>query len=134
VGLAKAIEIAYKELNEHKNHIGHLKQYMKQRLESLFPEIIFNGDSASEESLYTVLNATFPPHENADMFLFLLDLQGVCASGGSACSSGANKGSHVLSSINALRTGQASVRFSFGRYNTLKEIDDATEIIKKIMQ
>lgn len=134
VGLAKALEISYRELIEHKNHISHLKQYMKQRLEILFPEIIFNGDSASEESLYTVLNVTFPPHENADMFLFLLDLQGVCASGGSACSSGANKGSHVLSSINALRTGQASVRFSFGRYNTLKELDDTIEIIKKIMQ
>jgi cysteine desulfurase len=134
VGLAKAVEIAYAELQEHAAHISKMKQYMKNGLRSLFPDIQFNGDSASEESLYTVLNVTFPAHENADMFLFLLDLNGICASGGSACSSGATKGSHVLTAINALRAGQASVRFSFGRYTMKEEIDEALSIIKKLMQ
>ena len=134
VGLAKALQLAYADLYEHRNHISSLKHYMKNKMQMLFPSIVFNGDSASEDSLYTVLNVTFPPHENADMFLFLLDLKGICASGGSACSSGANKGSHVLSAINALRTGQASVRFSFGRYNTQQEVDEALKIIQEIMQ
>jgi len=134
VGLAKAIELAYSELSEHRAHIGTLKQYMKNKLQILFPSIIFNGNSASEDSLYTVLNVTFPAHENSDMFLFLLDLKGICASGGSACSSGATKGSHVLSAINALRSGQASVRFSFGRYTTQEDVDQALQIIEATMK
>lgn len=132
--MAKAIELAYSELSEHQAYIGKLKQYMKNKLQILFPSIIFNGNSASEDSLYTVLNATFPPHENADMFLFLLDLKGICASGGSACSSGATKGSHVLSAIDALRPGQASVRFSFGRYTTQEDVDQALQIIEATMK
>ncbi len=134
VGLAKAVELAYAELQEHAAHISTMKQHMKKGLQSLFPNIQFNGDSASEDSLYTVLNVNFPAHENADMFLFLLDLNGICASGGSACSSGATKGSHVLTAINALRAGQASVRFSFGRYTSKQEIDEALSIIKNLMQ
>ena len=134
VGLAKAIELGFGELEQHQNHIRGLKLYMRDQLKLVFPEIIFNGDSASESSLYTVLNVTFPPHENGDMFLFLLDLEGICASGGSACSSGATKGSHVLSAIDALKPGQASVRFSFGRYNQKSDIDDTIEILKKLMK
>lgn len=134
VGLAKAVELAYSDLHHHAAHISQMKQLMKDGLLKLFPSIIFNGDSASTESLYTVLNTTFPAHENADMFLFLLDLKGICASGGSACSSGATKGSHVLGAINALRTGQASVRFSFGRYTTQEEVEEALSIIQMLMQ
>jgi cysteine desulfurase len=133
VGLAKAIELAYSHLSEHQVHIQNLKQYMRSNLQMLFPSIVFNGCSASEDSLYTVLNVTFPPHENADMFLFLLDLKGICASGGSACSSGATKGSHVLSAIDALQPGQASVRFSFSRYTSQRDVDEALKIIKEIM-
>lgn len=134
VGLAKAIELAYAELEDHQQHISSMKQYMRERLEKSFPGIVFNGNSASTESLYTVLNCTFPAHSNSDMFLFLMDLEGICASGGSACSSGATKGSHVLTAINALRPGQASVRFSFGRYTTKEEIDETMVILEKLMK
>jgi cysteine desulfurase len=134
VGMAQALDLCYAELEEHQQHISGLKQYMRKSLELHVPGIVFNGNSASEDSLYTVLNVTFPAHPRSDMYLFLLDLDGVCASGGSACSSGATKGSHVLSAIDALRPGQASVRFSFGRYTTRQDIDDAMEIIKKLLK
>lgn len=132
VGLGKAIELAYSDLEEHQNHVSQLKQYMKARLEEEIPGIEFNGDSASENSLYTVLNATFPPTSNFDMMLFLLDLEGVACSGGSACSSGATKGSHVLDAIHALKDGRASLRFSFSRFTTKDEIDFAISKIREL--
>jgi len=73
-----------------------------------------------------------PPTSNSDMLLFLLDLEGVACSGGSACSSGASKGSHVLDSIGALKPRCASIRFSFSRLNTKEEIDFALEKIKSV--
>ncbi len=132
VGLGKAIELAYSHLSEHQAHIRSLKSYMIQRLKEEVPGIDFNGDSASPESLYTVLNVTFPPTENSDMMLFLLDLEGIACSGGSACSSGATKGSHVLDAINAIKPGRASLRFSFSRYTTKEEIDYALIKIKEL--
>lgn len=132
VGLGKAIELAYHNLEEHQAHVSGLKQYMRNELLSAIPGIEFNGDSASEESLYTVLNVTFPPSPNFDMLLFLLDLEGVACSGGSACSSGASKGSHVLDAIGALKEGRASLRFSFSRFTTKEEIDFALLKIKEL--
>ena len=130
VGMAKALDSCYSELTEHQQYISNLKQHMAERLESSVPGIIFNGQSRSRNSLYTVLNVTFPPTPNSDMLLFLLDLEGVACSGGSACSSGATKGSHVLDAIGALKTGAASIRFSFSRLNTFEEIDYALEKVK----
>jgi cysteine desulfurase len=132
VGLGKAIELAYADVEEHQNHVSELKQYMRSRLELEIPGIVFNGDSASENSLYTVLNATFPPTANFDMMLFLLDLEGVACSGGSACSSGATKGSHVLDAIGALKEGRASLRFSFSRFTTKDEIDFALSKLREL--
>jgi len=134
VGISKALELANEHIEEHAAHISGLKQYMIARLKEEVPGISFNGDSESKDSLYTVLSTTFPPTSNSDMMLFLLDLEGVAASGGSACSSGATKGSHVLDAINALKTGCASIRFSFGRYTTKEEIDFTIEKIKQLVQ
>jgi len=132
VGMAKALEVCYRDLEEHQQHIRSLKEYMASEMEQAFPDIIFNGDSRNKESLYTVLNVTFPETKNADMLLFLLDLEGVACSGGSACSSGATKGSHVLDAIGALRSGRASIRFSFSRMTTKDEIDFALVKIKEL--
>ncbi|MFM7721974.1 MAG: aminotransferase class V-fold PLP-dependent enzyme, partial [Bacteroidota bacterium] len=96
--------------------------------------IRFNGKSEDIDSLYTVLSCTFPPTNNSDMFLFLLDLEGIVASGGSACSSAATKGSHVLDAIQALKIKQPAVRFSFSRYTTKAEIDYAVEKAKTIYE
>ena len=125
VGLAKALEIAYRDMDEHQRHVTALKERMIARLRELIPGIAFNGESADlSRSLYTVLNVSLPPSDAGGMVLFSLDLAGISASGGSACSSGAAAGSHV---INALYPGtdRTAVRFSFSKRNTLEEIDMA---------
>lgn len=127
IGLAKALEIAYRNLEEHRNHINGLKARMIGRLRENIPGVDFHGNSADlNQSLYTVLNVCLPESDENEMVLFNLDLQGISASGGSACSSGATSGSHVLG---ALYPGskRGAVRFSFSKYNTTEEIDYAVD-------
>ncbi len=132
VGMAKALELAYQDLEEHASHIQGIKNYMMQQLAGKIPGLVFNGNCQSPESLYTVVNITLPENPNADMLLFLLDLEGIACSGGSACSSGAAKGSHVLDAIGALKTGSASTRFSFSRYTTQADIDFAVSKLAEL--
>jgi cysteine desulfurase len=122
VGLAKALEMAYADMEQHRQHIQGLKSYMKDQLIEAIPGIKFNGETDEDKSLYTVLNVSFPETDMADMLLFNLDIAGISASGGSACSSGTDIGSHVLTGIGASST-RPSVRFSFSKYNTKDEID-----------
>jgi cysteine desulfurase len=122
VGLAKALEICNNEMEEHQQHIMGLKDYMKQSLLNAIPGVEFNGETDHAKSLYTVLNCRFPNHPDAEMVLFNLDILGIAASGGSACSSGSNQGSHVLRGL-GIEMERPSVRFSFSKYNTKEEID-----------
>ncbi len=122
VGLAKALEMAYADMEQHRQHIQGLKSYMKDQLIEAIPGVKFNGETDEDKSLYTVLNVSFPETDMADMLLFNLDIAGISASGGSACSSGTDIGSHVLTGIGASST-RPSVRFSFSKYNTKDEID-----------
>ena len=131
VGLAKALELAYEELSEHQTHIQGLKSYMIKSLKEAVPGVAFNGNSESEDSLYTVLSVCFPSSDMDEMFLYHLDIEGVSVSGGSACSSGSNTGSHVLRAINS-PMDRPSVRFSFSRFNTKADVDRAVEIVSKI--
>lgn len=133
VGLAKAMELAYEDVLGHQKHVQELKTYMIDQLKSLFPDIVFHGEIDPEKSLYTVLNVCFPKTEKSGLLLFTLDLKGVAASGGSACSSGAVKGSHVLEGIEA-DISRPNVRFSFSRYTNKEEIDFALEQIKVIFE
>jgi cysteine desulfurase len=128
VGLAKALELAYTYMDEHSTHILGLKNYMIEKLKESIEGVEFNGSSA-EDSLYTVLNVKFPKHKNAEMLLFNLDIAGIAASGGSACSSGSEQGSHVLRGIHS-ESDRPSVRFSFSKYNTKAEIDYTLEKLK----
>jgi cysteine desulfurase len=133
VGLTKALSLAYEDMEAHDKHMRGLKAHMKNRLLKEIPGVQFNGLSGDiENSLYTVLSVSFPPHEDNDMLLFHLDIHGISASGGSACSSGSMQGSHVLAAIGA-DPSRASVRFSFGRFNTLSEIDKAVDAVKEIV-
>lgn len=132
VGLAKALEITYAELDEHQTYIQGLKSYMQEQLLSNIPGIGFNGDVDSNHSLYTVLNVSFPASEMGEMLLFSLDISGISASGGSACSSGSNVGSHVLTAIGS-PSDRAAVRFSFCKYNTKEEIDIVVEKLKELV-
>ncbi len=131
VGLTKALELAYEDVSGHQKEIQGIKSYMINRLRETIPGIHFNGDSESEDSLYTVLNVCFPATDIDEMFLYNLDIQGISASGGSACSSGSNIGSHVLSGIGA-SADRPSVRFSFGRFNSMEDVDIAISVLEKI--
>ena len=130
-GLAKALELSYQDMEVHHKHIQGLKAYMMEGLKNAIPTISFNGETEPSKSLYTVLNVCFPKMEMADMLLFNLDISGISASGGSACSSGSNIGSHVLTAIGA-DPEKPSIRFSFSKYNTKEEVDIVIEKLKEI--
>ncbi len=126
VAMAAALKKCYGSFEQKTAHLWNLKQRMQQGLERMVTGVQFNGAIEPGKSIPTVLNVAFPSDEEESMILFNLDIGGICASGGSACTSGSVKGSHVLA---GLGHGQArvsnSVRFSFGVQNTEAEIDEA---------
>lgn len=135
VGLAKALEIAYRDMDAHRQHITPLKRRMIGQLRERLPEVQFNGDSADvDNSLYTVLNVSLPASDLNDMLLFSLDIARISASGGSACASGSNVGSHVLAALPGLDQDRGYVRFSFGKYNTEEEVDYAVNTLVDLYQ
>lgn len=131
VGFAKALELATDKHQEDSNYIQSLKQYMHDQLVANIPGVSFNGDPFGA-SLYTLLSVNFPKNEKTEMILFNLDMHHICASGGSACSSGAQQGSHV---INALNKGSeiVTIRFSFSKQNTKAEIDQVVAALLTMM-
>jgi len=132
VGLAKALELSLAHMEEDKKRLQELKNYFIAQLKENIPGIAFNGDAEGTSS-YTVLNVSFPPSPVGEMLLFKLDIDGICASGGSACSSGSDVGSHVLKAIGANRE-RAAVRFSFGSSNTTAEVDYVIERLKVMLK
>ena len=130
VGMAKALELAVEKMTTRKQYIEELRQYLKQQLTENFEDIRFNG--CQENYLYKVLSVSFPPSPKSDMMMLNLDIAGISASGGSACSSGAEKGSHVLESIGASRE-RKTIRFSFSHFNTKEEIDFLITQLKTIV-
>ncbi len=104
---------------------------MVDELIANIPGVEFNGEIAPDKSLYTVLNVLFPETDMADMLLFNLDISGISVSGGSACSSGTNIGSHVLEGIGC-NPNRPAVRFSFSKLNTTEEINFVVEKLKTL--
>jgi cysteine desulfurase len=132
VGLSKAMDVSYSDLDEHRKHIESLKTRMIEGLKKSIPGVEFNGESANiEKSLYTVLNVMFPQTDIGEMLFYNLDILGIASSGGSACSSGSNLGSHVLRNIGADMT-RPSLRFSFSKFNTEEEIDYTINQLKSL--
>lgn len=131
VGFAKALELATAHYEKEHAQIQALKTYMAEKLQSEFKDIQFNGDTAGR-SLYTVLNVSFPQTEKTEMLLFNLDIHNICVSGGSACSSGADQGSHVISALFP-DSKRVPVRFSFSKYNTQEEVDSVIESLKDML-
>lgn len=132
VGLAKAMDLAFEHMEHHENHVRRLKARLAEGLKQRLPGLVFNGESDRQDRLYTVLNVKFPPHPNSGLAIFLFDLEGVAASGGSACSSGATLGSHVLRALGCHDPACASVRFSFSRYTGDEDIALALEAVERI--
>jgi len=133
IGMEKALEISMVSLDEKVEKIIGLKQYFIQKLQKEIPTTIFNGLSADvEKSSYKILSVRFS--KEYPMLLFSLDLAGIAVSGGSACQSGSNKGSHVLGAFlkndEVLKT---SIRFSFSKDTTKEEIDCAIQKLKELL-
>ncbi len=131
VGFAKALEKATEAFEEDSAYIGSLKMYMHDALKKHIPSVGFNGDVFGK-SLYTLLSVSFPKSEKSEMLLFNLDIHNICASGGSACTSGADQGSHVIRAIN-INPNQITVRFSFCKHNTTEEIDAVVAVLQEII-
>jgi cysteine desulfurase len=129
VGFAKALEIAMRDYEKDSSYIKDLKKYMQQQLQENIPGVVLNSDC---DCLYTVLSVCFPKSEKSEMMLFNLDINNICVSGGSACSSGANAGSHVMKALNKLNDCN-TLRFSFSKYNTKEEIDRVVEKLKEVV-
>jgi cysteine desulfurase len=131
VGFAKALDIATANYEKDSQYIGSLKKYIYDSLMAKLPEISFNGDPFGN-SLYTLLSVNFPKSEKTEMLLFNLDIHHICASGGSACSSGAQQGSHVIQALNKGKD-MATVRFSFSKHNTKAEIDTVVNTLASLL-
>lgn len=132
-GMHKALDLCYASMDKDAKYITELKSYFIRQLRSLDAGIEFNGCSAElEKSTYVTLNVRFP--KDIPMLLFNLDLKGIAASGGSACQSGSNKGSHVLNTILAKEEAmKTSVRFSMSIYTTKEDIDYTVEVLREIL-
>lgn len=131
IGFAKALEIAMADYEKDRAYIQELKTYMMVQLKKQIRGVQFNGD-AEGRSLYTILNVSFPKSEKSEMILFNLDIANICVSGGSACSSGADQGSHVIRAINN-NPNLVAVRFSFSKYNTRNEVDQVIAKLKELL-
>ncbi|MEO7961567.1 MAG: cysteine desulfurase family protein [Ginsengibacter sp.] len=131
VGFAKALELATENHEKDSAYILEIKNYMREKLIKQFPDVYWNGDT-SGDCLYTVLSVAFPKTERSEMLLFNLDIHNICASGGSACTSGADAGSHVIRAINN-NPNYITVRFSFSKHNTKEEVDLVVENLKEMI-
>ncbi len=131
VGFAMALKLAMERYEQDSAYIGSIKDYMIAQLKEHIKGVQFNGDYEGK-SLYTVLSAAFPKTEKSEMILFNLDINNICASGGSACSSGADQGSHVIRAINN-NPQLVTVRFSFSKQNTKEEVDAVVGKLKELI-
>lgn len=133
VGLAKALELSYRDMEQNRTYISNLKERMLVGLKDKIAGATFNGLSGHmNESLYSVINVGLPATDENDMLLFSLDIKGISASGGSACASGSNIGSHVLTALN-VDPERGAIRFSFSKYTKPEEVDYAVDALAELI-
>jgi cysteine desulfurase len=133
VGMCKALELAYANLNSEKKQVLDLKRYFIEKISILFPNVVFNGLSGSDNgSTFTLVNVALPiSKEKSSLLDFHLDLKGIACSKGSACQSGSSSGSHVLNAVQQSTIKDwPSLRFSFSIFNSKKEVDYLMEVLK----
>ena len=131
VGMASALELAYSEVDEHNAKIKEVREYYEKEIEEKIPYIKMNGDR--EKRLPGNSNISFRFIEGEGLLLNL-DLKGICASSGSACTSGSLDPSHVLLAIGLPHEiAHGSLRISIGKYNTKKEVDYLIEQLVEIV-
>lgn len=130
IGLATAFELIVSQRDEYRQQITTVRNYFKQQLEAHFTDIVFNGDP--ENGHYKLLSVSFPATSKSDLLLFNLDIAGISVSGGSACSSGADLGSHVIAALHG-DPERKTIRFSFSHLNTIEEADYVVSQLKSIL-
>ena len=136
VGLEKALELSYDFLEEESAYVKGLKAYFIEQVKATIPEAKFNASCLDfDKSTYTLVNVCLPmDSKKSAMLLFQLDLKGISCSKGSACQSGSQKGSHVLTQILSDEDlTKPSLRFSFSKFNTKEDIDYAVKELHSII-
>ncbi len=131
VGLAKALQLSCENMQQRAEHIIELKNYFIKKLTSSFSDIKFSGDYDGL-SHFKILSVSFPTSPKSELLLLNLDILGISASGGSACSSGAEKSSHVITAIKS-DPDRKNIRFSFSHHNKKEEIDYVIEKLESII-
>ncbi len=133
LGMETALTIALQNLDTDFKKLQTIKQYFIEKLQQDIPSIAFNGGSDNlEQTTPTILSVRLPVE--APFLLFNLDLKGIAVSGGSACQSGSNKGSHVLREVlNEEDENKTSIRFSFSKFTTTEEIDTTVTVLSDLL-
>ncbi len=135
VGFAKAVSIAYDTLESEWVRLAFLKLYLKSKIESQYPFVIFNGHP--QQSLSNILNVSFDSSKikiDGEALIINMDIEGIAVTSGSACTSGSVKPSHVLLAMGRdVETAKASIRFSMGRYTTQEDVDYALNVLEKVI-
>ena len=132
IGLGKAFELAKKHLDDENTRVKALRDYLEQKLLEKIPNTLVNGDR--QNKLPNTVSVSFEYVEGESILLLLSDL-GICASSGSACTSGSLEPSHVLRAMGVPFTAaHGSIRFSLSIYNTKEEMDYIIENIPPIIQ
>lgn len=132
-GMEKALSLCTENLTSHVKHLKAIKQYFIEQIEIHIPSVVFNGDSNNLAThSFVIANIRLP--KNLPMLLFQLDLKGIAVSGGSACQSGAHKGSHVLQAFLDDNAQQlTSLRVSFSKFTTLADVGVFVSTLKEII-
>jgi cysteine desulfurase len=137
IGLAKAMELAHAEMDQNRIQIEALKNKLIFGLKDRFGSLVsFNG--CVDNGSYYIVNISFPLDDDkaldGEMLLLNLDIEGICVSNGSACTSGAVEPSHVLLALGMVTpTAKSSLRLSIGKYNTAEEIDFTLDKLDRIV-
>ena len=132
VALGKACQIAERDLDRYQNKLRTLRDYCLEELKKNFPNIHVNG--TMDRRLPGNLNVSFENMDSSEL-LYRLDEYGICASGGSACSSGDNTPSHVLTAIGLVSDlAKGAIRFTFGDFNTKSDVDFLVKVLIKIIK
>lgn len=130
IGMAKAIDLAYQNLDRDKTHYLKIRNALKEGLKKIDANIVFNE---AESTTYTILSVSFPKGLLNDTFYMELDLAGIAVSAGSACSSGALNVSPAVKALDP-EEGSTTLRFSFSIFNTMEEIEYVLDFFQKIKE
>ena len=136
VGLKTAIDISYENLENDSKKVKELKDHFIKTVMERIPETKINGKHNINESSYAILNLCLPINSDKKTILnFKLDLAGISCSSGSACQSGSSQPSHVLSEmLSDDDMKKISLRFSFSKFNTIKEVNYVVEFLKNFVE